>query len=214
MKAVSRVFRGLSGRAYEGALRLGLARYRKPWSYSQNLQYWDQGYAHGQHDHYADLSDCPRYGVLASYLSALPGRLHVVDIGCGQGLLRTYIPDQKIASYVGLDQSASAIRQAEQREFPATRFEVATLPREIGWDVAICNEMLYYLDDVDVFLSEVRRFVRPGGLLLVSMTRFHGDFVIWRKLSGQLDLADSCMVINRAEREKWRLACYTVSGRS
>lgn len=191
---------------YEAALRLGLTAYRKPWP-EFNTEVWDKGFGVGEHDHYESVSDRPRYGAVASYLGVLPGKLSILDIGCGTGVMRERIADQKVEHYLGVDTAASAIERAQARNLPNSEFMVTGMP-DGSFDAVLAVEMLYFVDDPESFLDDVRKLVRPGGLFIASITRFHGDFALRKMIARRFAFVDETIVLNPQHKRKWRVGCY------
>lgn len=204
-----RLGRGLVGRAYEGLLAMGLVSYRRPFQY-YDVEVWNSGYRVAEHDHYENIADAARYGALLSYLCFLEGELRILDIGCGTGTLRTRLPAEKVGSYLGVDTSSEAIKAAQRRAVERSVFQVSEIPSDGVFDVIICNEVLYLIDDIPAFLSKVRPLMAPDGVLLMSNTRFHGDFFMRRLVSKEFIAVDESTVVNVPTGNKWRVACYKV----
>lgn len=205
---LARIARGVAGRLYEGALHLGLASYRRPFQY-YNTEVWNQGYSVNEHDHYESLSDRPRYGAIIAYVCGLPGKLDILDVGCGTGVLRGRIADERIASFMGVDTAAKAIERARERGFARSSFEVSGLPDRGAFDAIICNEMLYLVEDQEAFLDQLRGLLKPGGYFVTSNTRFHGDFVMRRRIEERFRKLDETILINPDRKRKWRVGCYS-----
>ncbi len=113
---------------------------------------------------------------------------HVLEVGCGRGggasYIARYLRPQRM---VGVDIVAPAIRFA-QKHFTAQknlRFMVADahqLPFEDNsFDAVVNIESAQHYKDVDRFLSEVRRVLKPGGHLLISYFEDAGKGVFPRQ---------------------------------
>ena len=100
------------------------------------------------------------------------GAARVADIGAGLGVARRFLPPA--ADYLGVEYSAQSIALARRiAEGPAARFVEGGFPRlpvEDGWaDMVICLEVIEHIADDRQAIAELRRIVRPGGYLLLSV---------------------------------------------
>ena len=110
-----------------------------------------------------------RVDLAGEVVAALDGVSGVVlDVGCGPGgytrRIREQRPDLRVA---GLDLSAGMR--------PSVVADAQRLPVADGAaDAALAMHMLYHVPDIPAAVAELRRVVRPGGLVLVS-TNGAGD---------------------------------------
>lgn len=108
-----------------------------------------------------------RYGWAA--LLASGGR--VLDAGCGSGAGTARLGEHAQAA-VGVDVSPAAIEDARRSRGEQAEFregDMRSLPFETAeFDVVVCFEALAHVAETDLVLDELRRVLRPGGLLLVS----------------------------------------------
>jgi SAM-dependent methyltransferase len=97
----------------------------------------------------------------------------VADFGCGTGYGSQILRDRGARRMVGIDCAPEAIRYARARfGGPGVDFLVAdSLCTPFGperFDVVVCFEVIEHVRDYRRFLREVRRTLRPEGLLLLS----------------------------------------------
>ena len=110
----------------------------------------------------------------------------VLDIGCGEGhfaaaLLRAG------AEVVGCDVAAEPLRRARSRhpalDLRLVESEVPLPLEDTSFDVVWAGETIEHVVDTVQWLSELRRVLRSGGLLLIS-TPDHGPLTrLWLGLS-------------------------------
>jgi SAM-dependent methyltransferase len=116
-----------------------------------------------EHDHH------PPQSHLQDFVRSLDRAERALDLGCGNGRLSALI---EAAEVTAADVSAAALRRARER-LPEARLEElepdAPLPFSDGsFDLVVCIEVLEHVRDVQLFLSEIRRVLEPGGTLALT----------------------------------------------
>jgi SAM-dependent methyltransferase len=110
--------------------------------------------------------------MLAAVLAQRTGAQRIVDVGCGDGSATHLVSSLDARNTViGVDWSATALAQARARGLLVVQGGVDTsgLPLPDGCaDVVIMSELIEHLVDTDTAVDEVRRVLRPGGVLLLS----------------------------------------------
>lgn len=97
----------------------------------------------------------------------------VLDAGCGSGPLSAALR-AKGAVVTGFDASAAMVDLARQRLGEDADLHVADLGAplpfgEAAFDVVVASLVLHYLEDWSGPLSELRRVLKPGGRLMLSV---------------------------------------------
>lgn len=101
-----------------------------------------------------------------------------LDLGCGSGHAITLMARQALCTY-GVDQSAIMVRQAGDRNRAAIRAgrvsirtgTFAALPYpDATFDKILASNVVYFWQDEQAVLAEVRRVLRPGGILSIYVT--------------------------------------------
>ena len=202
LSRVNRVARDLG-------VRFNLIAYRRPWEVA--AEDWDRDYASGKLDFYGHFRERGRYGVLSAYLAARAAPVRLLDVGCGVGLLRGHLTGIDVAEYVGIDPSSEAIEAARKTQASHESFHVAHLPGQAmgQFDVIVCNEVLYYIEDLPGALSRLHAALKPGGWVLTSIVRHPGDVALQRALAAEFDTIDSVFIRRRLRpRNGWTVGCH------
>jgi SAM-dependent methyltransferase len=115
---------------------------------------------------------------LRALLPPLDG-LRVLDAGCGGGRTSAWLVEQG-AGVVGIDTSEELLRLARDR-LPSATFVhgdlAEPLPFEDGsFDVVVSSLVMHYLRDWAPALRELRRVLRPGGVVALSTHHPATDF--------------------------------------
>lgn len=106
------------------------------------------------------------------------GFLHVLDIGCGQGILiRELIPHRTEAVFYGIDISEKSISIANKQQINANfiQLNMLLLPEPLpafldnNIDVAICSEVLEHIDDPLLFLQNIKPFLKKDASLIITV---------------------------------------------
>lgn len=110
---------------------------------------------------------CNRYGWAVSFVEGKDA----VEVGCGAGQGLDFLARHARSLKAG-DISAEVLERAKATygdRFDLRVFDAASMPwADSSVDTVILFEAIYYLPDVDAFLEEVKRVLRPGGTLLIA----------------------------------------------
>jgi SAM-dependent methyltransferase len=102
---------------------------------------------------------------------------HILEVGCGVGRLWADNLDRVPPGWritlsdlsPGMLEEARAVFEQAQRRVDGRVADVAHLPlADAGFDVAIANHMLYHVRDRAEAIAELRRVLRPGGVLYAA----------------------------------------------
>jgi len=98
---------------------------------------------------------------LGEFLSILEGE--VLDVGCGR---KPYAHLTRAKRYVGVDIDTPATRALAAADH---YYDGRTLPfADASFDAVLCSQVLEHVFTPDEFLREIRRVLRPGGVLLLA----------------------------------------------
>jgi len=107
---------------------------------------------------------------LRAFVESLPRAGDALDLGCGEGSLTLAVRAGRLTA---ADVSRVALERARARLEPDARLVElepdAPLPLGDGeFDLVLCAETIEHVRDVQLFLSEIRRVLRPGGTLALT----------------------------------------------
>jgi SAM-dependent methyltransferase len=93
----------------------------------------------------------------------------IVDLGCRSGALSRHLLEGN--EVVGVDVDPTALAKAEQRGIEPVLADVEEpLPfDDASFDAAVAGELLEHLRFPDALIREIRRVLRPGGVLVGSV---------------------------------------------
>jgi 2-polyprenyl-3-methyl-5-hydroxy-6-metoxy-1,4-benzoquinol methylase len=163
---------------------------------------WDDEYRDDRWQWLRDLSELGRYGVVAAYSRRLKPGGSVLDVGCGEGVLQEHLAGA-YSAYTGIDFSAEAIRRASERHEPRARFLVAdatAFTTEERFDLIVFNECLYLFDHPADVARRYQAFLKPGGLMIVSMYGEAKPRRVWRALHECYETLDEQHIVHPTGR--------------
>jgi 2-polyprenyl-3-methyl-5-hydroxy-6-metoxy-1,4-benzoquinol methylase len=115
-----------------------------------------------------------RRAVVFSLLRRFASHGALLDVGVGTGLNAALFAKAGY-SVTGIEPSADAISFAKQKapsvHIIETTFPSSDIPSDT-YDVVVMLDVLEHLDDDRAGLAEVRRVLKPGGVLLVTVPAF------------------------------------------
>jgi len=126
-------------------------------------------------------ADMASFKNLISKLNLKPGE-HVLDLGCGAGVIAEYVAEVSGTSVTGIDYSAPAITEAIERTtgnsarltFALGDMNKLNLPDK-SIDAVIALDTLYWAADLQATLSTLVRALRPGGRMGIFMNHHIDD---------------------------------------
>ena len=105
---------------------------------------------------------CGLRDAIVTFAPSLKG--NILDVGCGSQPYRRYF---KCNEYIGLDIDTNSNRQAKVADYfyDGSRFPF----NDSSFDSVLCNQVLEHVFNPQQFLSEIRRILKPGGRILLTV---------------------------------------------
>lgn len=141
----------------------------------------DKEGASGSHAHFVGVTEMAGNKISHEQLERMCNRYYwarpfvqgrdIAEVACGAGQGLGYLA-QHAKSVLGGDISAEVLAPAQCAYGDTLRIEVfdaAAIPvADHSLDAILLFEAIYYLPDLDAFLAEARRALRPSGTLLIA----------------------------------------------
>ena len=142
----------------------------------------------------------------------------VLDVGCGEGRHTISLGLSETITSIGLDLSAADLQTAQSRlndfqfqedleQLPVcfTQGSGDALPfADDTFNKVVCSEVLEHIPDYTAFLREIRRVVRPDGIVAISVPAAFPEWICWKlsdayhEVEGGHVRIFSATVLNRA----------------
>jgi 2-polyprenyl-3-methyl-5-hydroxy-6-metoxy-1,4-benzoquinol methylase len=172
---------------------------------------WNHQYERGQWDGLEALDELARFSVIAGLVPFLkPGAPHILEVGCGEGVLAQRVGRDQYGFYLGTDVADAAIREANRRfgdestDFQA--IDMNNFQTDRTFDLIIFNEAAYYLRPLLGKLTDhYGAMLNPDGLLIVSLNNGpHADSAAkWTEIEQAFTVLDDTLVETR--KNSWRI---------
>ena len=99
---------------------------------------------------------------------------HILEAGCGTGLVMHRLRGRGATRVVGVDLSGGMLAHARQQGCVVAQGSVTALPfRDATFDVAYSFKVLAHIPDIRAAIGEMARVVRPGGTVVVELYNRH-----------------------------------------
>ncbi|MGA2936345.1 MAG: methyltransferase domain-containing protein [Syntrophobacteraceae bacterium] len=159
---------------------------------------WDSKYEHGNWTRIAEIDELAHYSVIGGYIIFLKTDCKILDLACGEGLLKTRLCNS-YSRYIGIDTSPAAIRIAKQHEDNKSEFMIGameTFSIDERFHIIVFNECLYYLNKPIKVINAYKKNLEPGGAFIISMHSTENNGKLWKLIDDGFDILDYVSVTN------------------
>ncbi|MCD6010575.1 MAG: putative methyltransferase [Flavipsychrobacter sp.] len=175
---------------------------------------FNQQYSGTYWDGLRNIEDLGRYSVIVGYIRFFFKHARILDLGCGEGILRERLSPSDFAYYLGVDISDVAIANAQKNADAKTGFitgDIGKLDLDEPFDAIVYNESLYYLKNPKASVMSLFKNLSKDGIFIISSFNKHGkeNVTMWNTLSEILVLKDRATITN-AKGDWWTIHIYTV----
>lgn len=126
----------------------------------QGTEYWDSMYEEGKYERLRHTDQVARYSVIVGYIQFFKDNCKILDIGCGEGLLKTRLYNSLYSRYLGVDVSPVAIRMASQHEDNKSEFRIGAMENvniDEQFDIIVFNDSLYCVNSQSVSCTAMKK---------------------------------------------------------
>ncbi len=175
---------------------------------------WNSEYAKGGWEWLRNLDELAHHCVLAGYVAYLKPGGAVLDVGCGEGVFQEQLRGAA-GRYFGFD-FEEPVRKASRKATETIQFAVADMNEFVAdeqFDVIVFNESIYYLHDLMAGLLRYEQFLKPDGILLISMHGKERNEPLWAQIDARYSVLDAVTMVNR-KGVKWTTKALVPPGGS
>ena len=174
---------------------------------------WNRQYKKGRWEYLKNDVEAPRYAkIIEAIKHHSKAKPSILDLGAGEGVLRSRLDKEAIGYFLGVDFSKVSIKFATNCKFDNADFQVADLhyytpPQE--FDVIVFNEAFYYINDAvrAKVLSRILWKLKQGGILINSI--YKEGVGCWEYFDvAELEQLDFTTVKTKKEGTYWKLGVY------
>jgi trans-aconitate methyltransferase len=117
-------------------------------------------------------------------LAPKPGE-HILDVGCGDGVLTKKIADLG-CHVVGIDSSADFVASARKLGLDVVELDAARMDFDARFNAVFSNAALHWMKDPDAVITRVARALLPGGRFVAEMGGFGNCQTVVHALNEEL----------------------------
>lgn len=164
----------------------------------------DQHYKDGFYTFLDSVDELANYmatiGYIQHFAKSLNDKPRVLDLGCGHGRLNELLSPYSWKSYLGLDKSVEAVKQAESSGFKNSKFLVTDFeeytPTE-SFDFIVSLGSMHYAPDAAAVLKRFSGALSENGVFIVSLWRHGHNAAIWQNIEKEFEIIDATVVTNK-----------------
>jgi 2-polyprenyl-6-hydroxyphenyl methylase/3-demethylubiquinone-9 3-methyltransferase len=129
-------------------------------------------YSSGTWDYLGGTTELARFSIVVGYCHYFKAEGTILELGCGEGILKDRLCPLKYSRYLGVDISSEAIHRASYKQDEKSSFvreDARIYNPDQRFDVIVFNECLEYFQDPLSLVRRYQRFLEKKGVFIVSM---------------------------------------------
>jgi 2-polyprenyl-6-hydroxyphenyl methylase/3-demethylubiquinone-9 3-methyltransferase len=164
---------------------------------------WDKEWKKGIWSYLDETpSERARIAIIGGSLIPAYGNNHshasVLDVGCGEGSLFDFLPENYKSNYLGIDLSKEAIAYAQKKrgnssnlssiqvyqpQFQQSAAHLFTLPNPTTkYDVIVFSDVLYYVEYKKILPQYVQYLVNTNGVIIISIFHIKKEQLLYEEI--------------------------------
>ncbi len=167
----------------------------------------DREYKEGIWDYLADIEELSRFSVINGYCNHFKKNYTVLEIGCGEGLLKERLCPSNYEYFLGIDISSEPVERAKLKEDAKSFFACADATKFVPdrkFDLIIFNECLLYIAEPAALMKRYEAYLDADGYFIVSMYKDQYSIKIWRIIDAAYKTITATRIKNQKGLE-WKI---------
>lgn len=178
---------------------------------------WNKQYRKGRWDSLQSDLEAHRYYQIIDFMKQYGSKNpSVLDLGCGDGVLRQRMDTFKFEFFKGIDFSKVSIDKAKAKNLLKSEFDsqdIIKFQPQRSYDIILFNEVFYYIPDSEKtrVLELMFSYLNKGGIVIISIFRKGIGSWEYFKENPRLKELDFTTVTTTKERTYWNIGVYQLS---
>jgi 2-polyprenyl-3-methyl-5-hydroxy-6-metoxy-1,4-benzoquinol methylase len=171
---------------------------------------WNSEYSSGKWDVLKSADELERFEAVLNMVKKYSTKpSSILDIGCGEGLLREKLSPDEFSFYYGIDISSVAINRARDHYNFKSEYEIQSMENfktDVLFDFIIFNESLYYSVNPVFQFARYAKYLSTDGLVIISLFETNSNMKLLTLIDHLFMPIDK--VITNNKRGKWHCQVF------
>lgn len=178
---------------------------------------WNKQYRNGRWESLKSDKEAHRYYQIIDFMKKYgPKNPSILDLGCGDGVLRERMEGFDFDTFKGIDFSTVSIAKAKAKNLLKSEFDAQDIIHfkpEQSYDIIVFNEVFYYIPDSEKnrVLTLISNHLNQGGIIITSIFRKVNGSWPYFKENPNLKEIDYQTVTTSEENTYWKIGVYELT---